>query len=70
MRLSEPERHDRLFLILALAYYFLSACGAHAEQRGLAQDLKANTVRTRVMTLLRIGRQFLNRRPAIGGFKV
>jgi hypothetical protein len=65
VRLSQPERHDRLFLILALAYYFLSACGAYAERNGLAQDLKANTVTTRVMTLLRIGRQLLNRRRTI-----
>jgi hypothetical protein len=61
VRLSEPERHDRLFLIVALAYYFLSACGAYAERRGLAKRLKANTVTSRVMTLLRIGRQYLNR---------
>lgn len=61
VRLCEPDRHDRLFLIVALAYYFLSACGAYAEKRGLAKQLKANTVTIRVMTLLRLGRQLLNR---------
>jgi len=63
VRLSAPERHDRLFIVLALAYIFLCACGAYAERTGLAQTLKANTRRDRVMTLLRIGLQLLMRKP-------
>jgi hypothetical protein len=55
VRLSEPQRHDRLFLVLALAYTFLCACGAYAEKTGFAQALKANTRKDRVMTLLRTG---------------
>ncbi len=61
VRLSKADRHDRLFIVLALAYVFLCACGAFAEQTGLAQALKANTRRDRVMTLLRMGRQLLDR---------
>lgn len=61
VRLSEAKRHDRLFLVLALAYIFLSACGAHAEKEGLGKALKANTVSTRVMTFLRMGIQLLMR---------
>jgi len=63
VRLSAPERHDRLFCVLALAYTFLCACGAHAERTGLAQKLKANTRKDRVMTLLRTGVQLLMRKP-------
>jgi hypothetical protein len=55
VKLSSPERNDRLFIVLALAYIFLCAFGATAEKMGLAQPLKANTVRERVMALARIG---------------
>ena len=68
VRLSEPERHDRPFLVLALACIFLSACGAYSEKIGLGKALKANTVRTQVMTFLRMGIQLLMRQscsPAI-----
>jgi hypothetical protein len=58
-RLSEPKRHDRLFIVLALAYFLLSAFGAAAETTTIPDDLKANTVRERVMTLARIGNYFL-----------
>lgn len=61
VRLSQPERHDRLFLVVALAYAFLCACGAFAELNGLGQELKANTRKDRVMNLLRIGEQLLRR---------
>ena len=37
VRLCEAARHDRLFIVLALAYVFLCACGAVAEGIGLAQ---------------------------------
>lgn len=55
VKLRSPDRNDRLFLILALAYILLCAFGAAAEKMGLAQPLKANTVRERVMALARIG---------------
>lgn len=59
--LSKAERHDRLFIVFALAYIFLCACGAFAEHTGLAQALKANPRKDRVTTLLRTGRQLLDR---------
>lgn len=55
VRLSEPARHDRHFIILALAHLFLSAFGAAAEARGLDRLLKANTVATRVLSLASMG---------------
>lgn len=58
-RLSEPIRHDRLFLVLALAYVLLMAYGAAAEASGFDELLKANTENSRVMTLARIGNYFL-----------
>lgn len=57
VKLSSPGRNDRLFIVLALAYTFLCALGAAAENRGLSKALKANTVTERVMALLRIGHQ-------------
>lgn len=58
-RLSEPDRHDRLFAVLALAYAFLCAFGAAAETMGVDNLLKANTSSERVMSLARIGNYFL-----------
>jgi hypothetical protein len=63
INLSTPDRYDRLFVILALAYVFMTACGAYGEKTGLGNKLKANTVRERVMTLIRIGMQILRRKP-------
>lgn len=59
VRLSEPQRHDRHFLILALAYAFLCAFGAVAESLGLDKLWKANTSQERVMSLARIGNYFI-----------
>ena len=59
VRLSEAARHDRHFSILALAYVLLCAFGAAAEALGIAQQLKANTRKDRVMNLARIGSYFL-----------
>lgn len=59
VRLSEPERHDRHFAIIALAYVLLCAFGAAAETFDIARRLKANTRAERVMNLARIGNYFL-----------
>ena len=59
VRLSEPERHDRHFCIIALAYVLLCAFGAAAENFDIARQLKANTRAERVMNLARIGNYFL-----------
>lgn len=59
VRLSAPERHDRHFAILALAYVLLCAFGAAAETFDIAQKLKANTRAERVLNLARIGNYFL-----------
>lgn len=55
VRLTRAERHDRHFLILALAYVFLCAFGAVAEAIKFADQLKANTVPRRVLSLAKIG---------------
>jgi hypothetical protein len=59
VRLSEPIRHDRHFLVLALAYAILCAFGAAAETLELDKHLKANTAPERVMSLARIGNYVL-----------
>jgi hypothetical protein len=58
-KLTILERLDRHFLILALAYVFLVAFGAAAESAGLGEELKANTVEKRVLSLARIGNYFI-----------
>jgi len=59
VRLTEAHRIDRHFIILALAFVFLCAFGAVAEAQGLGEELKANTVQERVLSLARIGNYFL-----------
>jgi len=59
VRLSQPERHETHFYILALAYVFLCAFGAAAETLDIARLMKANTREERVMSLARIGNYFL-----------
>ena len=55
VRLSSAQRFDCHFIILALAYLFLSAYGAVAEMVRFADQLKANTVNHRVLSLAKIG---------------
>ena len=55
VRLSEPVRHDRHFLVLFLAYFFHVAFGAVAEARGVSRLLKPNTVAGRVLSLATSG---------------
>jgi hypothetical protein len=55
VRLSAADRHDRHFLVVFLAYFFLCAFGAAAEERGLDRQLKANTVSSRVLSVATIG---------------
>lgn len=59
VRLTKASRLDRHFIILALAYMLLFAFGAVAEAAGLGEELKANTVEERVLSLARIGNYFI-----------
>jgi hypothetical protein len=59
VQLTQAGRHDRHLLILALAYILLFAFGAAAETAGIGEQLKANTVTERVLSLARIGNYFL-----------
>lgn len=55
IRLSRPERRDRLLLLSALAIALLSLLGAAGEEIGYDRWLKANTVKRRTHSLLRQG---------------
>jgi len=57
--LRDYRRYERLFYIVALAFIFLCAHGAAAEAQGYDRGLKANTRKTRVLNLLRIGYHFI-----------
>ena len=58
-KLTQASRLDRHFVILALAYMLLFAFGVAAEAAGIGDELKANTVNERVLSLARIGNYFL-----------
>ena len=59
VKLGDESRIERHFIILALAYLFLTAYGAAAEHHGIANQIKANTVENRVLNLARIGQYFI-----------
>lgn len=60
--LKDPARYERLFCIVALAFIFLTAHGAAAEEQGFDKSCKANTRKVRVLNLLRMGHIFIKQR--------
>jgi len=58
--LKDYRRYERLFCIVALAFIFLTAHGAAAEESGFDRTCKANTRKTRVINLLRLGHTLIN----------
>jgi hypothetical protein len=55
VRISEPERRDRLLLLSALACALLTLLGAAGESLGMERYLKANTDKSRTYSLFRQG---------------
>ena len=55
MRVSRPERRDRLLLLSVLAIALLSLLGAAGERIGYDRWLKVNTVKHRIHSLFRQG---------------
>ena len=53
--IRDPQRRDRLLLLLALAHVLLTLLGAAAEAIGFDRFLKANTVSKRTHSLFRQG---------------
>lgn len=58
-QLKSAYRLDRHFIVLALAYVLLFAFGSVAEQQGIADQFKANTVHERTLSLARLGNYFI-----------
>jgi len=55
VRVKEPERRDRLWLLGALAMVLLTLLGMAGESLGYDRMLKANTVKRRTHSLFRQG---------------
>jgi hypothetical protein len=55
VRIDEPKRRDRLFLLSALACVLLTVLGAAGESLGMEKYLKANTDKRRTYSLFRQG---------------
>lgn len=53
--IGDPIRRDRLLMLAAMAQALLTLLGAAGEAVGLDRMLKANTVKTRTLSLLRQG---------------
>jgi hypothetical protein len=54
-RIGNPDRRDRLLLVIAMAQALLTLLGAAAEKIGLDRTLKVNTVKKRTHSLFRQG---------------
>src|SRR3954466_11450907 len=55
VRISDPQRRDRLLLLNAFAVVLLTLLGAAGESLGMDRHLKSNTVTTRTHSLFRQG---------------
>jgi Transposase DDE domain len=55
VRISDPQRRDRLLLLNAFAVVLLTLLGAAGENLGMDRHLKSNTVKTRTHSLFRQG---------------
>ena len=55
VRISDPQRRDRLLLLNAFAVVLLTLLGAAGESLGMDRHLKSNTVKTRTHSLFRLG---------------
>src|SRR3954453_23497385 len=55
VRISDPQRRDRLLLLNAFAVVLLTLLGAAGESLGMGRHLKSNTVKTRSHSLFRQG---------------
>jgi hypothetical protein len=58
VRISDPQRRDRLLLLNAFAVVLLTLLGAAGESLGMDRHLKSNTVKTRTQSLFRQGCMF------------
>ena len=64
LRISRPDRRDRLLLINAFAMHLLTMLGTAGEELGMDRHLKSNTSKTRTHSLFRQGEAGLGPRPA------
>src|SRR3954451_9701286 len=65
VRISDPQRRDRLLLLNAFAVVLLTLLGAAGESLGMDRHLKSNTVKTRTHSLFRQGCMLYDRIPSM-----
>ena len=64
-RIGRPDRRDRLMMLFAMAHALITLLGAAGERAGLDRTLKANTAKTRTMSLFNQGRYWFEAIPAM-----
>lgn len=57
--IANPQRRERLLLIVAIAYFFLTLAGVTSERLGIDRIIKANTSPKRTHSQFRQGREVL-----------
>ena len=53
VRIADPQRHDRLFLLNAFAIVLLTLLGVAGESLGMNRHLRSNTSKRRTHSLFR-----------------
>lgn len=61
VRISRPERRDRMLLLRAFSVVLMTLLGAAGEDVGIDRYLKANTTKKRTLSLLRQGHMWYRR---------
>lgn len=59
LKLSTPERWDRMFLVVSFAYIIMVLAGIWGEKKKIHRKLMANTSKRRTLALWRVGRYVL-----------
>jgi hypothetical protein len=60
LKISRPERLERLLSVVSLAYAVMVLAGMYGEKKRIHRRLMANTKKSRTLALWRVGRYVLN----------
>lgn len=60
LKISRPDRLERLLAVVSLAYAVMFLAGMYGERKGMHRRLMANTKKSRTLALWRVGRYVLN----------
>mgnify|MGYP001544933727 CR=1 FL=1 len=69
-QIGDPERRDRMFLMAELAHALLTLLGEAGERAGLDRLLRANTRKTRTLSLFKQGLRWYELMPNMPDYRL